>query len=111
MDHRLSAGRWRRHRGANHGPWLSERLGQQFIIENRPGASDQYRAPRPWSNAPPDGYTLLFVGLAERDQRHALSSKLKFNFMRDIAPVAGLVECPMVLDRQPVGPGQDACRS
>src|SRR5205823_12333700 len=68
------------------GQWLSERLGQQFVIENRPGAASNIGTEM-GVNAPPDGYTLLvatFVNAVNATLYH----KLNFNFVRDIAPVA-----------------------
>jgi hypothetical protein len=67
------------------GQWLSERLGQQFVIENRPGASTNV-ATEVVVRAPADGYTLLLVGLASAINA-TLYEKLNFNFIRDIAPV------------------------
>ena len=69
------------------GQWLSERLGQQFIIENRPGAGATIGT-EVVARAPPDGYTLLLVG-APSAISATLYDKLNFNFIRDIAPVAG----------------------
>ena len=68
------------------GQWLSERLGQQFIIENRPGAGGNIGT-EAVVRAPPDGYTLLLVGLSS-----AINATLyeKLNFIRDIAPVASV---------------------
>src|SRR6516225_2172161 len=68
------------------GQWLSERLGQQFIIENRPGAGGNIGT-EAVVHAPPDGYTLLLVGLSS-----AINATLyeKLNFVRDIAPVASI---------------------
>ena len=68
------------------GQWLSERLGQQFVIENRPGAGSNIGT-EVVVNAPPDGYTLLLVG-ASSAINATLYEKLNFNFLRDIAPVA-----------------------
>src|SRR5438874_11151497 len=70
------------------GQWLSERLSQQFVIENRPGAGTNI-ATEAVVNAPPDGYTLLLAGLPNASNA-TLYQNLKFNFIRDIAPVAGL---------------------
>src|SRR4030088_908858 len=64
------------------GQWLSERLGQQFVIENRPGAGSNIGT-EVVVNAPPDGYTLLLVG-ASSAINATLYEKLNFNFLRDI---------------------------
>src|SRR5271169_4494863 len=77
------------------GQWLSERLGQQFIIENRPGAGTNI-ATEAVVNAPPDGYTLLLVG-APNAINATLYDNLNFNFIRDIAPVAGIVRVASVM--------------
>jgi tripartite-type tricarboxylate transporter receptor subunit TctC len=77
------------------GQWLSERLGQQFIIENRPGAGTNI-ATEAVVNAPPDGYTLLLVG-APNAINATLYDNLNFNFIRDIAPVAGIVRVANVM--------------
>ena len=70
------------------GQWLSERLGQQFVIENRPGASGNI-ATEAVVRAPPDGYTLL-VTPSSAAINATLYDKLSFNFIHDIAPVAGI---------------------
>src|SRR5215813_10226765 len=77
------------------GPWLSERLGQQVIIENRPGASTNIAA-QAVVNSPPDGYTLLFYGASALVNTITFAS-LPFDLRRDIVPVCGLVAYPMVL--------------
>jgi tripartite-type tricarboxylate transporter receptor subunit TctC len=77
------------------GQWLSERLGQQFVIENRPGAGTNI-ATEMVVRAPADGYTLLLVGAAQAVNA-TLYEKLNFNFIRDIAPVASLVRLPLVM--------------
>jgi tripartite-type tricarboxylate transporter receptor subunit TctC len=77
------------------GQWLSERLGQQFIIENRAGAGGNIGT-ETVVHAPADGYTLLLAG--SNDAINAtLYEKLNFNFIRDIAPVAGIVRVPNVM--------------
>ena len=70
------------------GQWLSERLGQQFLVENRPGAGTNIGT-EAVVRAPADGYTLLLVG-APNAINTTLYDKLSFNFLRDIAPVAGI---------------------
>jgi tripartite-type tricarboxylate transporter receptor subunit TctC len=70
------------------GQYLSEKLGQTFIIENRPGAGSNI-ATEVVVNAPPDGYTLLMISPAHAVNA-SLYDKLSFNFLRDIAPVAGI---------------------
>ena len=77
------------------GQWLSERLGQQFVIENRPGAGTNI-ATEAVVRAPPDGYTLLVAGPSGAINA-TLYDKLNFNFIRDIAPVAGLIRGPFVM--------------
>src|SRR5262245_28195492 len=77
------------------GQWLSERTGQQFIIENRPGAGTNI-ATEAVVNAPPDGYTLLLTGLPNASNA-SLYEKLNFNFIRDIAPIAGIARGPQVM--------------
>ena len=84
------------------GQWLSERLGQQFIIENRPGAGGNIGAEAA-VRAPADGYTLLMAGTPNAINA-TLYEKLNFNFIRDIAPVAGVMRFPQVLDVNPSVP-------
>jgi tripartite-type tricarboxylate transporter receptor subunit TctC len=86
------------------GQWLSERTGQQFFIENRPGAGTNI-ATEVVINALPDGYTLLLAGLPNA-YNVALYDKLKFNFIRDIVPVAGVVRGPLVMAVHPSVPAQ-----
>jgi tripartite-type tricarboxylate transporter receptor subunit TctC len=74
------------------GQWLSERLGQQFVIENRPGAGSNIGT-EAVVRAAPDGYTLLYVTTANAVSA-TLFEKLNFNFIRDIAPVAGTIRVP-----------------
>jgi tripartite-type tricarboxylate transporter receptor subunit TctC len=77
------------------GQWLSDGLGQQVIIENRPGAASNI-ATEAAVNAPPDGYTLLLVVLTNVINA-ALYPNLKFNFVQDLAPVAGIANSPFVV--------------
>jgi tripartite-type tricarboxylate transporter receptor subunit TctC len=84
------------------GQWLSERLGQTFIIENRPGAATNI-ATEAVVNAPPDGYTLLLAGTPNATNA-TLYGSLKFNFIRDITPVAGIAGGPLVLVVNPSVP-------
>lgn len=77
------------------GHWLSQRLGQQFIVENRPGAGSNI-ATEAVVRAPPDGYTLLLVG-SPNAINATLYEDLDFNFIRDIAPVAGLLSGALVV--------------
>jgi len=79
--------------------WLSERLGQQFLVESRPGAGTNL-ATEAVVNAPPDGYTLLLVAPANAINA-SLYEKLNHNFMRDIAPVAGVNRFPNVMEVNP----------
>ena len=78
------------------GQWLSERFGQQFIIENRPGAGGTIGTEAA-VRAPADGYTLLMAG-AYNAINATLYDKLSFNFIRDIAPVAPIIRLANVLD-------------
>ena len=73
--------------------WLSERLGQQFVVENRPGAGGNIGT-EVVVRAPADGYTLLMVGTPAAINA-TLYDKLNFNFIRDIAPVAGVIRCEL----------------
>ncbi len=77
------------------GQRLSERLGQQFVIENKPGAGNNVGT-ESVVNADPDGYTVLLVNPANGINA-SLYAKLSFNFIRDIAPVAGIARVPNVM--------------
>jgi tripartite-type tricarboxylate transporter receptor subunit TctC len=85
-------------------PWLSKRLGQPIIIENRPGASTNI-AVQTVVNSPPDGYTLLWHGLSSVVNA-SLFVSLPFDIQRDIAPVAGVVSYPMIMVAHPSVPAQ-----
>jgi tripartite-type tricarboxylate transporter receptor subunit TctC len=84
------------------GQWLSERLGQQFIIDNRPGAGSNI-ATETVVKAAPEGYTLLVVD-ASPAINATLYDKLSFNFVRDIAPIAGIMRVPSAMMVHPVVP-------
>src|SRR5262249_29153743 len=84
------------------GQWLSERLGQQFVIENRPGGGSNIGT-EAGVPAPADGYTLLLCG-AFSAINATLYDKLNFNFIRDIAPVAGIMRGPYVMVANPSVP-------
>src|SRR4030095_16832376 len=84
--------------------WLSERLGQQIVIENRDGAGSNI-AVEATIGAPPDGYTLLIVG-ATNAINATLYEKLNFNFIRDIAPVAGIIRVPLIMEVHPSVPAK-----
>src|SRR5262245_45966117 len=86
------------------GQWLSERLGQPFIIENRAGAGGNI-ATEAVVRASPDGYTLLLVSVANAISA-ALYEKLNFNFIRDIAPVASIIRQPFVMLVHPSVPAK-----
>src|SRR5215471_19903774 len=84
------------------GQWLSEHMGAQFIVENRPGAGNNIGT-EAVINAPPDGYTVLLVNPANGINA-SLYQKLNFNFIRDVAPVAGLTRVPNVMEVNPAVP-------
>jgi tripartite-type tricarboxylate transporter receptor subunit TctC len=86
------------------GQWLSERLGQQLIIENKAGAGNNIGT-EAVVTAPPDGYTLLLVNPANAINA-TLYRKLSFNFLRDIAPVAGIMRVPNVMEVNPDVPAK-----
>jgi tripartite-type tricarboxylate transporter receptor subunit TctC len=76
--------------------WLTEKLGQPFVVENKPGAGNNIGT-EAVVNAPPDGYTMLLVNPANGINA-TLYKNLNFNVIRDIAPVAGLVRTPNVME-------------
>jgi tripartite-type tricarboxylate transporter receptor subunit TctC len=84
------------------GQWLSERLGQPFVIENRPGAGTNIGT-ETVTKAPADGYTLLLVSVANTVNA-TLHKRLNFDFIRDIAPVAGFIRGPLVMELHPSVP-------
>ena len=86
------------------GQWLSEKLGQPVIVDNRPGASSNIAA-EAVVRAPPDGYTLLLVFSANAINA-TLYEKLKFDFIREIAPVAGIARAPQVMEVNPSVPAK-----
>src|SRR6516162_4682019 len=86
------------------GQWLSERLGQQFVVENRPGAGTNIGT-EAVVTAPADGYTLLLAGPANVISM-TLYDKLNFNFTRDIAPIASIMRFPFVMEVHPSVPAK-----
>jgi tripartite-type tricarboxylate transporter receptor subunit TctC len=86
------------------GQWLSEQLGQQFIVENRPGAGGNL-ATNGVARAPADGYTLLLIAPPAAINA-TLYEKLDFNFIRDIAPIAGIARMPEVMVVNPSVPAK-----
>jgi tripartite-type tricarboxylate transporter receptor subunit TctC len=87
------------------GDWLSKRLGQQFIVENRPGAGNNL-ATEAVVKSPPDGYTILLVNPANTINA-SLYKHLNFNFLRDIAPVGGFIRVPNVMEVNPSVPAKN----
>jgi tripartite-type tricarboxylate transporter receptor subunit TctC len=86
------------------GDYLSRKMGQQFIIDNRPGAGNNIGT-EAVAMAPPDGYTVLLVNPANGINA-TLYKKLPFNFIRDIAPVGGLIRVPNVMEINPDVPAR-----
>ena len=84
------------------GQWLSERLGQAFIIENRPGAGSNI-AVESVVKAVPDGYALLWV-TSSNASNATLYDKLNFNFLHDLAPIASFIRAPLVMEVHPSVP-------
>jgi tripartite-type tricarboxylate transporter receptor subunit TctC len=86
------------------GQWLAKRLGHPFVIENRPGAGSNI-ATEFVARAPPDGYSLLLVGVANAINV-TLYPDIRFNFIRDIAPVALIEHAPLVMEVHPSVPAK-----
>src|SRR5438034_7860230 len=86
------------------GQWLSDRLGQSFVVANRPGAGGNIGT-EAVVNAPPDGHTLLLATVPNAVNA-TLYEKLNFNFIRDIAPVAGIIRVVMVILVHPSVPAK-----
>jgi tripartite-type tricarboxylate transporter receptor subunit TctC len=86
------------------GQWLSERTGQTFIVENKPGAATNI-ATEFVANAPADGYTILLIGVAGAINS-TFYDNLPFNFSRDIAPVAGIMSIPLYVTINPSVPAR-----
>ena len=84
------------------GQWLSDRLGQPFVVESRPGAAANI-ATEAVARAAPDGYTLL-VAVGTNTINPALYDNLNFNFIRDFAMVGGILRTPLVIEVNPVVP-------
>ena len=88
------------------GQWLSDRMGQQFVIENRPGAGGSIGT-EAVVRAAPDGYTVVMAGQFNA-LNAALYDKLSFNFLTDIVPVAGIIRFPNILIVNPSVPAKTA---
>src|SRR5262245_43510580 len=86
------------------GPWLSGRLGQQFVVENRPGGGSNIGT-EAVVRAPPDGYTLLLVSTTNGINA-TFYDRLNFDFLRDISPVAGIMRVPTVMVVNPSVPAK-----
>ncbi|MFI5031119.1 MAG: tripartite tricarboxylate transporter substrate binding protein [Reyranellales bacterium] len=87
------------------GKWLGERLGQPFVIDNKPGASGRIATDAVAKSAP-DGHTLLLV-LNNNTVDAAIKDRLPYDFIRDIAPVAGIYRQPLVMEVHPSVPAKD----
>src|SRR5215470_5585040 len=86
------------------GPWLSQRLGQQFIVEDQPGAGTNL-ATEAVVRALPDGYTLL-MATSTNAINATLYDNLKFNFIRDTMPVASIARTPLIMETHPSFPAK-----
>ena len=109
IDRRLSRRRRNRHRRALIGQWLSERLGQPFVIENRPGAGSNI-ATEAVVRAPAGRLHAASGHVTSNAINATLYEKLNFNFIRDIAPVAGIIRVPTCHGGESIGSGQDGSR-
>jgi tripartite-type tricarboxylate transporter receptor subunit TctC len=87
------------------GQWLSERLGQQFVIENRPGAATNVGTEAAIRSSP-DGYTLLIAGSSNAAINPTLFKSLTYNFMRDTAPIGSIVRVPQLMQVHPGVPAK-----
>jgi tripartite-type tricarboxylate transporter receptor subunit TctC len=87
------------------GQWLSERLGQQFVIENRPGAATNVGTEAAIRSAP-DGYTLLIAGSSNGAINPTLFKSLSYNFIRDTAPIGSIVRVPQLMQVHPGVPAK-----
>jgi tripartite-type tricarboxylate transporter receptor subunit TctC len=87
------------------GQWLSERLGQSFVIENRPGATTMIGT-EAVVRAPADGYTLMLIGPPSAINTTLYENRLNYNFLSDIAPIAGIFRVPNVVAVNPSLPAQ-----
>jgi tripartite-type tricarboxylate transporter receptor subunit TctC len=85
------------------GQWLSERLGQSFVIENRPGATTMIGT-EAVVRSPADGYTLMLVGPPSAINATLYENKLSYNFLRDVSPIAGIFRVPNVVVVHPSFP-------
>lgn len=86
------------------GQWLTERLGQSFVIDNRPGAASNIGT-EAVIKAPADGYTLLQATVSNAINA-SLYEKLNFDFIKDTAPVAGLYSGPLIMEVNPASPAK-----
>jgi tripartite-type tricarboxylate transporter receptor subunit TctC len=86
------------------GQWLSERLGQPIIVDNRPGAAGNIGT-EIGVRAPPDGYTLL-MALSVNAINASVYNNLSFNFIRDTAPVASIASTPLIMEVNPSVPAK-----